>query len=154
VNDAGAETASADERARIRRVERHTAASLRALADESRAEYKSNRVLVGATAMRFASPYLIADVADTTLAHWLCDFALVTPACIANCNLSRHLGALFSIFWNNSDVSPLRLPHSRVCALIWTMLSTDGAANRAATVLLNPNWASCSTPSFIWSEPD
>lgn len=60
---------SADERARIRRVERHTAASLRALADESRAEYKSNRVLIGADALRFASPYLVADVADTSLAQ-------------------------------------------------------------------------------------
>lgn len=56
-----------EQRARVRRLERHTAASLRALSGSVTAEYKSNRVLVGADPLRFASPYLVIDTSEAAL---------------------------------------------------------------------------------------
>jgi len=56
-----------EQRARTRRIERHTAASLRALGQEALAEYKANRVLIGSNPLRFASPYLVSDVRESTL---------------------------------------------------------------------------------------
>ncbi len=56
-----------ERRARVRRLERHTAASLRALSGSVLAEYKSNRLLLGAEPLRFASPYLVTDVQHAAL---------------------------------------------------------------------------------------
>ena len=61
------EDSTRQRRARVRRLERHTAASLRALSGSVSAEYKSNRVLLGAEPLRFASPYLVVDIQDAEL---------------------------------------------------------------------------------------
>ncbi len=67
IDPAKAAAIEARARARTRRVERHTAASLRALAQQPSAEYKSNRVLVAGEPLRFAAPYLVADIENLTL---------------------------------------------------------------------------------------
>ena len=67
INQQQSEAELREQRARTRRIERHTAASLRALGQEELAEYKANRVLIGSDPLRFASPYLVSDVRDSTL---------------------------------------------------------------------------------------
>lgn len=54
-------------RARTRSIERHTAASLRAVAGKPSAEYKANRLLVDGEPQQFASPYLLAEIEKLTL---------------------------------------------------------------------------------------
>ena len=66
INQQQSEAELREQRARTRRIERHTAASLRALGQEELAEYKANRVLIGSDPLRFASPYLVSDVRDST----------------------------------------------------------------------------------------
>lgn len=67
IDPAKAAAIEARARARTRRVERHTAATLRALAQQPSAEYKSNRVLVAGEPLRFAAPYLVASIENLTL---------------------------------------------------------------------------------------
>ena len=92
IDPAKAAAIEARVRARTRRVERHTAASLRALAQQPSAEYKSNRVLVAGKPLRFAAPYLVASIEDLTLpqSRGVAD-ALALRLRFSNADLHRQL---------------------------------------------------------------
>jgi cobaltochelatase CobT len=63
--DTPAQTAAA----RVRSFERHGAASLRALSGVRNAEYRARRLRVGGENCEFASPHLVSNFADVSLAH-------------------------------------------------------------------------------------
>ena len=55
--------------ARVRKLERHGAASLRALSGVIDAEYRASRLRVGGNNRAFASPHLLSDFAEVSLTH-------------------------------------------------------------------------------------
>jgi len=60
-------TLTADELARLRQLERHGAASLRALSGETEAEYRASRLRVDGVAAPFAAPHLSVDFSKASL---------------------------------------------------------------------------------------
>ncbi len=63
------DTAEQSADARLRSLERHGAAAIRALSGVRDAEYRASRLKIGGKVSQFASPHLVADFSETSVSH-------------------------------------------------------------------------------------